>query len=281
VLATVVVILGFWWVITWGFARVGHYVVSEAARFQIAYNQLNDWLEGHGIAVASLWAEHFNMGWLIRVFYRITSIVNGALSFTVIVVIYVTLGLLEVDDAVHRLRGLKTPGLGTVVLAGGAKTAMKLRRYMLVRSLMSVVTGSFVWGFMWLCGLPLALEWGVIAFALNYVPFIGPLVATVLPALFAAAQLAAWQDAILIFGCLNLIQFVTGNYLEPLIAGSVLSISPFIMLFAIFLWTYLWGIIGTFIGVPIVIAVQTICEQHESSRWLANLLGGAGSPREG
>ncbi|MBV8400538.1 MAG: hypothetical protein JOZ17_17630, partial [Acetobacteraceae bacterium] len=146
-LATVVVILGFGWVITWGFARVGHYVVSEAARFQIAYNQLNDWLEGHGIAVGSLWAEHFNMGWLIRAFYRITSIVNGALSFTLIVVIYVMLGLLEIDDAVRRLRRTNTRELGITLLAGGAKTAIKLRRYMLVRSLVSVVTGAFVCGF--------------------------------------------------------------------------------------------------------------------------------------
>ncbi|MBV8093420.1 MAG: AI-2E family transporter [Acetobacteraceae bacterium] len=279
-LTTVAVILGFAWVVTWGFARVAHYVVGEVPRLQIVYNQWDEWLEGHGIAVASLWVEHFNMGWLLRVFHRITIMANGALSFALIVVIYVILGLLEIDDAVRRLRSMRTRKLGIVLLAGGARTAIKFRRYMLVRSVMSVVTGIFVWGLIWLFGVPLAVEWGVIAFALNYVPFIGPLVATVLPSLFAAAQLAVWQDAILIFGCLNFIQFFTGNYLEPLIAGSVLSMSPFFMLFAIFFWTYLWGIPGTFIGVPIVIAMQTICEQHESSRWLADLLGGADSPRE-
>jgi hypothetical protein len=78
---------------------------------------------------------------------------------------------------------------------------MKLRRYVLVRTLMSVVTGILVWAFISLCGLPLALEWGVIAFALNYIPFIGPLVASVLPALFALPQFAVWQNAILVFGC--------------------------------------------------------------------------------
>ena len=86
---------------------------------------------------------------------------------------------------------------------------------------MSVVTGILVWGFISLCGLPLAQEWGVIAFALNYIPFIGPLVATVLPTLFAVAQFDAWQNAILVFGCLNLIQFLVGSYLEPRIAGSI------------------------------------------------------------
>jgi AI-2 transport protein TqsA len=274
-LATILVIVAFAWTITWGFSRVGRYVVGEAPRFQLMYNQLSDWLEGQGIAVASLWTEHFNMAWVLRIFQQITTRVNGVLSFTLVVLIYVILGLLEVDDAAHRLRGIKTQSLGTVLLISGTRTAMKLRRYMLVRSLMSVVTGILVWAFVRLCGLPLALEWGVIAFALNYIPFIGPLIATVLPALFAVAQFAAWQDAVLVFGCLNLIQFLVGSYFEPRIAGSVLSMSPFLVLFAVLFWTYLWGITGAFIGVPIVIAILTICEQHESSRWIADLFGAA------
>lgn len=274
-LATTAVIVAFGWTITWCFARVGQYVLGQASRFQIAYNELTEWLERHGIVVASLWTEHFSMGWLLQVFHQITTWVNGTLSFTLVVLIYVILGLLEVDNSGRRLRSAETPELGTILLKGVARAAQKLRRYMLVRSLMSVLTGLFVWGFTWLCGLPLPLEWGVIAFALNYIPYIGSLVATVLPALFAAAQFASWQDAMIVFGCLNLIQFLVGSYLEPRVAGNVLSMSPFMMLFAVFFWTYLWGIPGSFIGVPIAIAIQTICEQHASSRWVAYLLGGA------
>lgn len=280
-LATIVVVAAFGWTITWGFGRVGRYVVSEAPRFQLLYNQLSEWLEGHGIAVASLWTEHLNMAWLLQIFQQITSRVNGMLSFTLVVLIYVILGLLEVDDIARRLRRMKNAEFGAVLLMGGTRTAIKLRRYMLVRSLMSVATGILVWAFIWLCGLPLALEWGVIAFAFNYIPFIGPLIATVLPALFAVAQFAAWQDALLVFGCLNLIQFLVGSYFEPRIAGSVLSISPFMMLFAVFFWTYLWGITGAFIGVPIVIAILTICEQHASSRWVADLFGTSEAESDG
>ena len=49
--------------------------------------------------------------------------------------------------------------------------------------------------------------------------------------------------------------------------------SPFMVLFAVFFWTFLWGLAGAFIGVPIVIAVLTICDQHASSRWVAELFG--------
>ena len=279
-LVTIVVIGAFAWVITWGLNRVGRYVVTDAARFQLIYYQLTEWLEGHGIVVETIWTEHFNVGWILRLFQAITTRVNGALSFSLVVLIYVILGLMEVDDAARRIRGMKNQEAGRVLLAGGLNTATKFRRYLLVRSLMSVVTGVLVWGFISLCGLPLALEWGVIAFALNYIPFIGPLVATVLPSFFAVAQFGTWQSVVLVFACLNLIQFLVGSYLEPRIAGSVLSMSPFMVLFAVLFWTYLWGIAGAFIGVPIVVAVLTMCDQHVSSRWVTELFGAPAAVRD-
>jgi len=139
---------------------------------------------------------------------------------------------------------------------------------------MSVLTGAVVWGITLLAGLELATAWGVIAFVLNYIPFIGPLFATVFPTLFAIAQFESWQLALIVFLSLNLIQFLIGSYLEPRIAGAALAVSPFLILFAVFFWSFLWGIPGAFIGVPIVIAVLTVCEQHESSKWVATLLSG-------
>ena len=63
---------------------------------------------------------------------------------------------------------------------------------------------------------------------------------------------------------------LVGSYLEPRIAGSALSISQFVVLFAVFFWTSLWGIAG----VPIVIAIPTIFKQYQSGRWIADLFGG-------
>ena len=57
-------------------------------------------------------------------------------------------------------------------------------------------------------------------------------------------------------------------------AGATLSLSPFLVLFAVFFWSFLWGISGAFIGVPIVIAFLAICGEHKSSKWVARLLSG-------
>ena len=71
-----------------------------------------------------------------------------------------------------------------------------------------------------------------------------------------------------------MIQFVVGSYVEPRVCGSALALSPTVVLFAVFLWAFLWGPFGAFIGVPITIVLLTFCAQHSSSRWLAELLGG-------
>jgi AI-2 transport protein TqsA len=268
----VVTVLGF--LIVWGFGTVGRWLIDNAVRFQTLYVQWTEWLEEHGIVVASLLAENFNASWLIRAVQEIGGRMYGLVAFAVITFVFTALGLLEVEIVKKNIERLDNKKIAQTILQAGTDIAAKFQKYMLVRSAMSVLTGLVVWVFALLAGLELATAWGVIAFVLNYIPFIGPLVATVFPTLFALAQFESWELAVIVFVGLNLIQFLIGSYLEPRIAGSALSISPFLVLFAVFFWAFLWGIPGAFIGVPIVIAILTLCEEHESTRWIATLLSG-------
>jgi len=274
VLAVLVVLTLFVSLIVWGFGRIGQWVIDNAAKFQLFYVHLTTWLEGHGFAVANQIAESFNMSWLIRAAQQIGGRVQGLVSFIVIAFAFTVLGLLEVDITQRNLARIENTGKGQVLSRAGADIAAKLQKYMLVRSVMSVLTGALIWVVTLLAGLELATAWGVIAFVLNYIPFIGPLIATVFPTLFAIAQFGSLELALIIFVCLNLIQFLVGSYLEPRMAGAALSLSPFLVLFAVFFWTFLWGIPGAFIGVPIVIAALTVCAEYDSTRWVATLLSG-------
>ena len=257
----------------WALGRIGRWLAGDAARLQGLYGQLAAWLEDHGIALAGLWAEHFNMRWLMRVVQDLTGRLYTIAGFWLVVVVYVILGLLEVDGTKRKLQGMTNQGVARALIDGATATSAKFRRYLLIRTVMSLATGLLVWVIASIAGLQLALEWGVIAFVLNYIPFIGPFIATVFPTLFALAQFASWQEALIVFVCLNIIQFVIGSYIEPRVAGNALAVSPFVVLLSVFLWTFLWGGFGAFIGVPITIAIVTFCAQHPSSRWLADLLG--------
>jgi len=75
---------------------------------------------------------------------------------------------------------------------------------MLVGTQMSVVTGLLVGVFAWITGLQFPVEWGVIAFVLNYIPYIGPLIATLFPTLLALTQFKSWQAVLGMFVGLNL-----------------------------------------------------------------------------
>jgi AI-2 transport protein TqsA len=268
----VIAVLGY--LIVWSFGTVGRWVIDNALRFQALYLQWTDWLEEHGILVTSFLVENFNAGWLIRAVQEIGGRLQGLVTFVVITFVFTALGLLEVDIARKNIETLSNKEAAQTILQASTLIADKFQRYMLVRSAMSVLTGLVVWAFALLAGLELATAWGLIAFVLNYIPFLGPLVATVFPTIFALVQFGSWQLAAIVFLALNLIQFLIGSYLEPRIAGAALSLSPFVVLFAVFFWAFLWGVPGAFIGVPIVIAAITLCEQRESTRWIAALLSG-------
>lgn len=258
--------------VVWGFGKLGHWLFLNAERFQTIYLSWTEWAEEHGISVVGPLADRFDVRWLVGFTQTIAGRLNSFAGFATLLFIFVMLGLLEVEDFNRRLRSPAIQPFGEKTLLANREIARKLRRFMMVRSVASVLTGFVVWSFAAIAGLELAAAWGAIAFALNYIPFLGPLIATVFPTLFAIAQFESWQMAVVVFICLNLIQFVIGSYLEPLLTGASLAISPFAVIFAVFFWAFVWGLAGAFIGVPILIVLIVYCAQVPSLSWIAILL---------
>lgn len=274
IVVTLVVVSGIVSMVVWALTHVGQWLLANAGRFQVLYGQAHDWLEGHGFLIGSLVADTFDVRWMLRIVQELSSLLHSLGSFLVVMFLFVLLGLLEVPAFRSQVAALKQREAGTFMIVAGRDIAAKLQKHVKVRTLMSIATGVVVWAFTLASGLELAMAWGVIAFTMNYIPFIGPFVATFLPTVFALVQFESWQMAAFVFLCLNLIQFVSGSYLEPRIAGKTLSVSPFMVLFAIFLWSFLWGIAGIFLAVPFLIAALTACAHAPSLRWVSDLLSG-------
>ncbi|MCS6779532.1 MAG: AI-2E family transporter [Geminicoccaceae bacterium] len=259
--------------IAWGLARAADWLVANLDRFQLLYDRAGGWLEQHGLYSRGLLRESADPGRLLALAGELGGRLRDLASFTVVTLVFVALGLLEVEPASRRLARLERRELGALLLRGSAVLAAKLRRYMLVRTLVSALTGLAVGGFAALLGLELAPVWGVMAFTLNYLPFIGPLIATVLPTALAIVQFQDLGTVLLVLLGLNLVQVLLGSVLEPRLAGSQLGLSPFLVLLAVFFWALVWGLPGAFIGVPILIAIATFAAEYRPARWLAGLLG--------
>ena len=155
-------------VVAWGFGRIGRSLIADTPRLQGLYEQATVWLETHGIVVAGLWAEHFDMRWIVGAVQGLSARLNTMISFWIVVLIYVLLGLLEVGPMARRIPSIVGSEAARILIVGGNRTAAKLRRYLMIRTIMSVATGGMVYLFALALGLRLAAEWGVIAFILEF-----------------------------------------------------------------------------------------------------------------
>jgi predicted PurR-regulated permease PerM len=103
ILATLAAIAVLAYLMIWGFSRIGQWLINDAARFQTLYVQAIDWLDGHGVSIASQMIENFNVSWLIRAVQEIGGRINGMVSFAIIAFVFTVLGLLEVDIALNNI----------------------------------------------------------------------------------------------------------------------------------------------------------------------------------
>lgn len=115
--------------------------------------------------------------------------------------------------------------------------AIRIRWYLVVRTVLGMVTGLLysIWSLAW--GVGFALIWGLLGLLLNYVPTVGSLAAGILPATFAFLQLDPLLALAYGGGILGIEQ-IMGNYADPKLQGRELSLSPMVVLGVPF-WPFL------------------------------------------
>ncbi len=270
ILLTLIVLFAFASAIIWSVDDIVHWILANLPRFQSLYMRTTQWLEGQGVFV-TVGIEQYDVRSFVGFLQDIALKLNSFAGFCVVVFLLLTFGLRELTHSGTRFRELEFR-TGWNLAQISQDIAKKIRTYMLIRTISSLLTGTAVFIYTMYLGLDLAIAWGVISFILNYIPYIGALIAVALPVLFSAVQFESWQIPAALFGGLYLIQFLIDNYLEPIVASKAFSVSPFVMLVAFFFWGFLWGIPGAFIGLPMTIALVTICQQTPSTRWIVRLL---------
>lgn len=151
----------------------------------------------------------------------------------------------------------------------------QVRRYLVMKTFISAITG-FAFGFvLWLFGVPLAILLGFLAFLLNFIPNIGPLISTLtpLPFLVLNSEISP-LSAVSCFALVSAIQFVSGNVAEPRIMGKSFDVSPVFLLLALMFFGLVWGIIGMFLATPIASILKIILQGNATTRPLSELMAG-------
>ena len=196
----------------------------------------------------------------------------SVISLTVLTISLLVLLLLEVTQYRKKVqRAFSTPTGDRLINAVG-NTSKKLRRYLWVMTLTSLLTGilTIVWCF--IIGVDLAFVWGLIAFVLNYIPTIGSVIAVIPPTLIAFLFNGVGRGIATLIG-LAAIQVVMGNFVDPRVQGKSLQLSPFVALFSIAFWGWVWGIPGAILGVPMTVSIILFCQEFKITQPVAILLG--------
>jgi predicted PurR-regulated permease PerM len=134
--------------------------------------------------------------------------------------------------------------------------------YITLKTILSFVTGLVVAVILLILQVKLAVMFGLLSFALNFIPNVGSMIAMFLPLpiVIVDKNLKTWQK-IGAFAGPGAVQGYVGNALEPMVFGKSLNMTPLSILMALVLWSALWGIMGAILSVPLL-GIQKICMTH-------------------
>ncbi|WP_299935109.1 AI-2E family transporter [uncultured Pelagimonas sp.] len=155
--------------------------------------------------------------------------------------------------------------------------SISLQRYVGIKTLVSLITGIGSYAVMKPVGLDFAETWGILAFALNFIPTIGSILGVVLPGLVALVQFDTFTPFLIIVGGCGAVQFVIGNIVEPSLTGRSLNLSPLVVVLSLSFWTIIWGMSGALLSVPITVCGLIIISHFPATRPLAVLMSGDGT----
>lgn len=199
-----------------------------------------------------------------------------ALVGQAVVVIFLTFFLLLSGDSFRRkLLKLAGPSLSDkkITLQALHEITGQIQRYLQVQLLTSALVGVLTWLALLAIGLENAAVWGIAAFVLNFVPYVGSLITAAATALVGFLQFGSLNMALLVAGASLLIHTIVGNLVTPWLTSRASRLSPVAVFVALLAWGWLWGVWGLLLGIPIMMMVKSVCDRVDDLKPVGEFLG--------
>ena len=154
-------------------------------------------------------------------------------------------------------------------------TIAEVTHYISIKFLISLSTGVLVTLGTAVVKMDFPIIWGFLAFVLNFIPNFGSILSCLITGLFALLQFYPSVGTVIYVAAMVIVVNMTlGNFVEPRWEGSDLGLSPFIILVSLSLWGFIWGFVGMILAVPMTVIIKIICENVDSLRPVAIMIGG-------
>jgi predicted PurR-regulated permease PerM len=149
----------------------------------------------------------------------------------------------------------------------------QIENFLLVQIFTSAFVGVVTALALWLLGLENAAVWGITAGILNSVPYFGPFIVTCGLGVLAFLQFGTLSAAASIAGVALLITTLEGWFLTPLLLGRAAQMNRVAIFAGLLFWTWMWGVWGTLLAVPMMMVAKAICDHVEDFAPAADFLG--------
>lgn len=156
------------------------------------------------------------------------------------------------------------------------RIATETRLYLWLMSLISLGVALVTYATCVAVGMAGAGFWGFLAFALNFIPTIGSILAVVLPTVYGLLTLNDPVMLVVLVSVLAGTQFVAGEVVLPRVMGDRLNLSSVVILLVLVIWGAMWGPAGMFLAIPITVILTLVCARFETTRPIAVLLSKKG-----
>jgi len=150
----------------------------------------------------------------------------------------------------------------------------EISRYVLTITIINALVGLAFAGALYFLGVPLdeALLWGTMAALLNFAPYVGPLIGMLIMLLMGFVAFDDPLYAVLPAGIYLGLHALEGQLITPIVLGKRMALSPLILILALMVFGWLWGIIGLLLAVPLLVCVKIVLSKIEGMEGWAKLL---------
>lgn len=151
-----------------------------------------------------------------------------------------------------------------------------IRVYIRIKTTLAVITSALAYLVMAWVGVDFASFWAVLVFFFYYIPTVGSILAILAPALLTLVQFDHLTPFLIVLLVIGAIQIVMANAVEPAVMGRSLNLSPLVVIVSLLVWGTMWGVVGMFLCVPIMVVLLIVLAHFETTRPVAVLMSANG-----
>jgi predicted PurR-regulated permease PerM len=208
----------------------------------------------------------------------------AALLSQIVLVFFLVFFLLASGDLYKRkIVKLAGPTLAAkrVTVEAINEINLQIERFLLTQVAVSILVGVCTTAALWAFGLKEPVFWGLASGVVNSVPYFGGLIVTGALAIVAFLQFDSLWMAAVVSGSALTITSLEGFLLTPALLGRATRINGVAMFLSLLFWSWVWGVIGMIVAVPIMIVVKCVCDRIEGLMPIGELLGERDRPPSG